>query len=122
MNKHSFYVQEAIVEAKKCVMGSKHGCIIVQRTKIISRGHNSNDMHNYKNFSLHAEVAAINNMKKSGVNADNIIMYVVRINNRDLHKENALIGTKMSKPCANCMNCISSHKVKKVYFSCEESK
>ena len=76
-------------------------------------------MHNYKNFSLHAEVAAINNLKKSGLNADNIVMYVVRINNKDLKKEDELIGTKMSKPCANCMNCISSNKVKKVYFSCE---
>ena len=92
MNKHSFYVQEAVLEAKKCVMGSKHGCIIVQRTKKISSGHNSNDMHNYRNFSLHAEVAATNNMNKSGVNADNIIMYVVRINNRDLHKGVVVCG------------------------------
>jgi deoxycytidylate deaminase len=117
MNKHNFFIQEAIIEAKKCTMSRKHGCVIVHRTNIISKGHNSNDMYNYKNFSLHAEVAAINNMKKNRVNAENMIMYVVRINNKDLDKENDMIGTKNSKPCMNCMKCITNHKVKKVYFT-----
>ena len=117
MNKHDFYVQEAIAEAKKCTMVSKHGCVIVFRSKIVSRGHNSNNDHTYSKFSLHAEVAALNNLKKYDLNADNLKMYVVRIDNKDLQKENDMIGTKNSKPCLNCMSCIKSHKVKAVYFS-----
>jgi deoxycytidylate deaminase len=117
INKHNFFIQEAILEAKKCTMTRKHGCVIVHRTNIISRGHNSNDMYNYNKFSLHAEVAALNNMKKNRINVDNMIMYVVRINNNDLNKENNMIGTKNSRPCMDCMRCITSHKVNKVYFS-----
>ena len=121
MNKHDFYVQEAIAEAKKSLMIQKHGCVIVHRTNIISRGHNSNDRHTYSKFSLHAEIAAINNMSKQGIFVDNIVMYVVRIDNNDLQKQNDMIQTKNSKPCANCMNCITSHKVKKVYFSSDKN-
>ena len=117
MNKHSEHVQEAIVEAKKCTMQNKHGCVIVHRTNIISRGHNSNEMYKNLKFSVHAEVAAINNMKKNRVDVDNVIMYVVRINNKDLWKETDDIRTQNSKPCMNCMRCISHHNVKKVYFT-----
>jgi len=74
-------------------------------------------MYNHQNFSLHAEVAAINNMKKNRANVENMVMYVVRIDNKDLDKENNMIGTKNSKPCMNCMKCITNHKVKKVYFT-----
>jgi deoxycytidylate deaminase len=117
MNKHEFYIQEAILEAKKCTMLNKHGCVIVHRTHIISRGHNSNEFFDYHKFSVHAEVAAINNMKKSRVNVENMTMYVVRINNKDLQKDNHKIGTQNSMPCKDCMRCICHHKVKKVYFS-----
>jgi tRNA(Arg) A34 adenosine deaminase TadA len=122
MNKHDFFVQEAIAEAKKCTMTKKHGCIIVHRTNIISRGHNSNHRHTFSKFSLHAEVAAINNIPKQ-VSVDNIVMYVVRIDNNDLHRSNDRIKTKNSKPCVNCMNCITSHKFKfkTVYFSSDEN-
>jgi len=118
MNRHSLYIQEAIIEAKKCTMLNKHGCVIVHRTNIISRGHNSNDVSHHQKFSTHAEVAAINNMKKKRVNVENMVMYVVRINNKDLKKENDQIRTQNSKPCMDCMKCITHHKVKKVYFTC----
>ena len=117
MNKHDFFVQEAIIEAKKCTMLNKHGCVIVHRNSIISRGHNSNEIFPYNKHSVHAEVAAIRNMKQSRIDVENMIMYVVRINNKDLHKANDQIGSQNSKPCLDCMRCISHHKVKKVYFS-----
>jgi tRNA(Arg) A34 adenosine deaminase TadA len=117
MNRHNLYIHEAIIEAKKCTMLNKHGCVIVHRTNIISRGHNSNECSNYNKHSIHAEVAAINNMKKSRVNVENMVMYVVRINNKDLNKENDQIRTQNSKPCMDCMKCITHHKVKKVYFT-----
>jgi tRNA(Arg) A34 adenosine deaminase TadA len=117
MNKHNFYVQEAIVEAKKCTMLNKHGCVIVHRTNIISRGHNSNEMFDYNKFSVHAEVAAIKNMKKNRIDVENMVMYVVRINNNDMDKNTEDTGTKNSKPCMDCMRCIAHHKVKKVYFT-----
>jgi tRNA(Arg) A34 adenosine deaminase TadA len=117
MNKHNLFIQEAVMEAKKCTMFQKHGCVIVHRTSIIARGHNSIDPYHYRKSSLHAEIAAINNMKKTRVNAENVIMYVVRINNGDLYEPNESIGTKNSKPCINCQKCITNHKVKKVYFT-----
>jgi deoxycytidylate deaminase len=121
MNRHSFYIQEAIIEAKKCTMLMKHGCVIVHRTHIISRGHNSNEISDYNKFSVHAEVAAINNMKKNRVNVESMVMYVVRINNKDLNKENDQIRTQNSKPCMDCIKCITYHKVKKVYFTSIDS-
>jgi tRNA(Arg) A34 adenosine deaminase TadA len=121
MPKHDYYVEEAIIEAKKCTMSSKHGCVIVHGTTIISRGHNSNECYEYNKHSVHAEVAALKNMKKSRVNVENMTMYVVRINNKDLNKENSQIKTQNSKPCADCMRCICHHKVKKVYFTTVDS-
>ena len=125
MNKHNLFIQEAIIEAKKCNMSKKHGCVIVHRTRIISRGHNSQKWCSTLDspcpvlgtVSLHAEVAAINNMKKNMANVDNIIMYVVRINNTDFKRDDDLIGTMNSKPCVNCMRCIEYHKIKKVFFT-----
>jgi tRNA(Arg) A34 adenosine deaminase TadA len=99
----------------------KHGCVIVHRTNIISRGHNSNEICDYNKYSVHAEVAAIKNMKKNRVNVESMVMYVVRINNKDLDKDSDQIRTQNSKPCMDCMKCITHHKVKKVYFTSIDS-
>jgi tRNA(Arg) A34 adenosine deaminase TadA len=99
----------------------KHGCIIVHRANIVSRGHNSNETSNYNKYSVHAEVAAINQMNKNRTNTESMVMYVVRINNKDLDKENTEIRTMNSKPCLDCMKCITYHKLKKVYFTSIDS-
>jgi tRNA(Arg) A34 adenosine deaminase TadA len=95
----------------------KHGCVIVHRANIVSRGHNSNETSSYNKLSVHAEVAAINCMLKNRTNAESMVMYVVRINNKDLDKENTETRTMNSKPCDDCMKCINHHKLKKVYFT-----
>jgi tRNA(Arg) A34 adenosine deaminase TadA len=116
-SKHDFYVQEAVAEAKKCSMRFKHGCIIVNGTTIISRAHNSSERSTYNQYSVHAEVAAIENMNKSRVKVDSTTMYVVRINCRDMDKDNRETRTMNSRPCANCMRFISYHRIKKVYYT-----
>ena len=121
MNKHDCFIQEAILEAKKSNMSHRHGCVIIHKTKIIARGHNKVRNLNYKIRSQHAEVAAIFDMKKNRENFENVIMFVVRIKNGDMDKQNDSVGTKNSKPCMNCEKSIIASGIKRVYFTCSDS-
>jgi len=88
INKHSFYIDEAIKEAKKSCMVKKHGCIIIKNNKIIGKGYNEyiKGMNNI--YSIHAEKKAILNAKKNN-DIKNSVLYVVRINNNnELDKRN----------------------------------
>ena len=106
--KHDAFIEQAMLEAARSDLRHRHGAVIVHRGKIIARGHNKCDMLNYKAFNLHAEVAAIMDMKKSRDQPDNVVMYVIRLGG---------CGTKFSKPCINCERCIIENKIKRVYFS-----
>ena len=120
-SRHSFYVQEAISEAKRSTMRIKHGCIIVHRATILSRAHNSSEHSDHNKFSVHAEVAAIKNMNMNRIKVESTTMYVVRINSKDMDKDDTETRTMNSRPCLDCMRCINHHKVKRVYFTSIDS-
>ena len=105
--KHDSFVESAIREAGKSTQNHKHGAVIVHRSKIIARGYNKVDPLNFKT-SLHAEVAAINELEKIRGQPENVIMYVIRLGS---------CGTKNSKPCINCERSIIASGIKRVYFS-----
>ena len=103
------YVEELIVEARKSKMAHKHGAGIFSNGKLIAKGHNA-----YKNdkYSIHAEVSAINNLKKNcrqKFNTKSITMVVIRVNGQD--------DLRLSKPCENCSNIIKRNNIKLVYYS-----
>jgi deoxycytidylate deaminase len=105
--KHDCFIEQAMLEAQKSSQNHRHGSVIVHRSKIIARGYNKIDPLNFK-CSVHAEVAAINEMKKIRNCPENVTMYVIRLGG---------CGTVNSKPCINCERSIIQNKIKRVYFS-----
>jgi|TARA_Y100000389_G_scaffold179167_1_gene192948 tRNA(Arg) A34 adenosine deaminase TadA len=113
--KHLYYLEQAANYAKYSELVHKHGCVIVYNDTIISYGHNKKN-NSLKNFSIHAEVDAINRLNKkykSKKIISNCSLYVVRIRN-GFSEEDIL---KMSKPCIGCASKINKIGIKKVYYS-----
>ena len=107
--KQKYYLQIAAEIAMNSVMNHKHGAIIVHKKEIIAAGFN----HLNSSFSMHAEIAAITQLK--GREKDILPeceLYVVRIAPKKY--DNTL---KYSKPCMNCQNYISKKCIKKIYYS-----
>lgn len=134
-SKQCHYIYEAEKIAQKSTVVKKHGCVIVQNNKIIARGYNKhmsigsivskkfkpNDP--FHPFStIHAEVDALNQIKKKNIKLDNAQMYVVRIPNHIC----TFCGTQhdflLSMPCDNCRNYINKFPgISKVYFTTQDS-
>lgn len=117
--KHLYYLEQAANYAKYSELVHKHGCVIVYNDTIISYGHNKKN-NSLKNFSIHAEVNAINRLNKkykSKKIISNCSLYVVRIRN-GFSKEDIL---KMSKPCIGCASKINKIGIKKVYYSVDNN-
>ena len=109
--KHDGFIEQAMLIAGKSNQNHQHGAIIVHRNKIIASGYNKIDPLNFK-ASTHAEVAAINEMKKiRNCPVDQVKMYVIRLGS---------CGTKNSKPCINCERSIIESGIRRVYFSCND--
>ena len=109
--RQKYYLQIAAEIAMNSVMSHKHGAIIVHRKEIIAAGYNHNHLHS--TFSMHAEIAAITQLK--GREKDILPeceLYVVRIAPKKY--DNAL---KYSKPCINCQNYIAKKCIKKTFYS-----
>jgi tRNA(Arg) A34 adenosine deaminase TadA len=106
--KHDSFIEQAMLLAEKSVQNHRHGAVIVSRNKIIARGYNSRHSFNIKT-SQHAEIAAINDLKKNRDHPQNCQMYVVRLGGND--------GTKNSKPCIHCQQTIIENGINRVYFS-----
>ena len=107
--RQEYYLRIAGQIAMNSVMNHKHGAIIVHKKNIIAVGYN----YNLASFSIHAEVAAISQLK--GRNKDILSeceLYVVRIGSKKF--DNPL---KYSKPCINCQNYISKRCIKKTFYS-----
>jgi len=104
----------AILESKKSNHKQKVGCVIFDKKRIISKGHNTSQKSVRKlhpkfqkfPFSVHAEVDAIIKAKKD---LKGMSMLVIRINNKGEFRN--------SKPCKKCMNYINYVGIKKIYFS-----
>jgi len=120
--KEQSFIDIAIEEAKQSPCLRMHGCVLVSKGKIISRGHNHHGLSIYDNFdepcTCHAEVCALkkayhinmctdirytNKLKKSSI-------YVVRID----PKHNVL---KHSAPCYHCTKLIKLFNVTNIIYS-----
>lgn len=108
--RHQNYLEMAAKIALNSNMSHKHGAIIVYKKKIISTGYNYFSSHLCHDYSIHAEVAAIMNIKSKKDILSECEMYVVRIARID----NVL---KYSKPCDNCKKVINKFNIKKTYYS-----
>lgn len=118
-SKHKYYLNQAANYAKYSELVHKHGCVIVYNDTIISYGHNKKN-NSLKNFSIHAEVDAINRLNKkykSKKIISNCSLYVVRLRN-GLNEEDDL---KMSKPCMGCASKIKKIGIKTVYYSVDNN-
>lgn len=110
-----YYFEIAANIARNSDMFQKHGAVIVYKKTIIATGFNSYSFNNKSNFSMHAEIVAINNVIKN-YNKDILSeskLYIVRIAPESKSK-NIL---KYSKPCLNCQKYINKFNIKKIFYS-----
>lgn len=90
----------------------KHGAVLFNRNKIISKGHNRRGRfphlfkYGYKKLSIHAEASAI--LKADRKELRDATLLVVRA-------EKTKIGN--SKPCSACMSLITAVGIRKVFYS-----
>ena len=110
-------IEFAKEEALKSDYKIKLGCVILDKNKVISRGHNYKQKSVksltkkflYYEFSIHAEVDAI---IKARTDLKGMTLVVVRINNS---------GELMyAKPCEHCQMYINFVGIKKVFYSTKE--
>jgi deoxycytidylate deaminase len=108
------YIQEATRIANRSTMLQKHGCVIVHNRRIVATGYNY--ILDKKIQSIHAEIDAINKVKKYGDRfMSECIIIIVRLSNQD-------DSLQLSKPCCNCANYIKKNKIPKTYFSSTDTK
>lgn len=108
-SRQNYYLDVASQVALNSVMNHKHGAVIVYKKNIIAMGYN----YCYGNVSIHAEVAAISQLKgKQKDVLPECDLYVVRIAPKKY--ENML---KYSKPCVNCQHYICKKNIKKAFYS-----
>jgi len=103
--------------ALKSCMNQKHGCVIVYNNEIIAQGMNRKYDAMKEVDSIHAEVNAINQLRKIMHKKDkNFIqkckLYVVRIGTPNMD-----YPLKDSKPCSHCTKVIESVGIPEVYYS-----
>jgi deoxycytidylate deaminase len=114
MNIQSTFINVVIEEAKKSDHKQKVGCIIFDKKKILSKGHNVCQRSIKKlhpkfqryPFSVHAEVLAIINAKRD---LRGTSLLVVRINKKNQFR--------LSKPCKDCMKYIEYVKIKNIFYT-----
>lgn len=107
--RQNYYLRLAAEVAMNSMMNHKHGAIIVHKKNIISAGYN----YQCGKHSIHAEVAAIVNVKgRCKSMLSECELYVVRIG-PDKY-DNPL---KYSKPCHNCQAYIAKKSIKTTYYS-----
>ena len=110
-----YYFDIAANIAKNSNMFQKHGAVIVYKKTIISTGYNSYSYNSKTNFSIHAEIVAINNAIKNS-NKELLCyskLYIVRIAPESKSK----YILKYSKPCLNCQKYINKFNIKKIFYS-----
>lgn len=110
---------EAVRLAKRSDMGQRHGAVITHNGVIVARGFNHHATHLNHSFSVHAEVDALQDLKKrfgSEMKSRRWLrdcrMYVVRVGTNA--SGNPL---KLSKPCKNCKDAIERAGIPIVFYS-----
>lgn len=114
--KQNIFILRAQYLARKSTMTQQHAAIIVYHNKIIGEGINKSINLNNK-YSIHAEVAAINDVKKKNIInlLKNSSLYVIRISTI-----NNKCCLRNSKPCYNCKKYIEKYNIQKTYYSLDE--
>ena len=80
--------------------------MIVKGGKILSYDTNKSG---YRDKSIHAEVNAINNMKRQKRNCEGADLYVYRfLSNGDYG---------LARPCGDCMTVIINQRIKRIWYS-----
>ena len=110
-----YYFDFAANIAKNSNMFQKHGAVIVYKKTIIATGYNSYSYNSRTNFSIHAEIIAINNAIKNSNKEllSDSKLYIVRIAPESKSK----YMLKYSKPCLNCQKYINKFNIKKIFYS-----
>tara|TARA_B110000259_G_scaffold179117_1_gene218247 strand:+ start:5094 stop:5627 length:534 start_codon:yes stop_codon:yes gene_type:complete len=110
-----YYFDIAANIAKNSNMFQKHGVVIVYKKTIIATGYNSYSYNSKTNFSIHAEIVAINNAIKNSNKEllSDSKLYIVRIAPESKSK----YILKYSKPCLNCQKYINKFNIKKIFYS-----
>lgn len=101
---------KAINLAKKSTMLQKHGAVIVSKNgEIIGQGFNHMNNFLSHQWSCHAEIAALLNIKNKRDKLLDSTLVVVRLGSDGL--------PKLSKPCANCRKEINKFGIRRVFYS-----
>ena len=110
-----YYFDVAANIAKNSNMFQKHGAVIVYKKTIIATGYNSYSYNSKTNFSIHAEIVAINNAIKNCNKEllNDSKLYIVRIAPETKSK----YILKYSKPCLNCQKYINKFNINKIFYS-----
>jgi dCMP deaminase len=114
ININNKFINLAIDEAKKGDHKQKVGCIIFDKKKIVSYGHNTSQRSARKlhpkfqryPFSVHAEVDAI---LKAKTDLKGMSILVIRVNRRN--------EFRTAKPCKNCLKYLYHVGIKKIFYS-----
>jgi len=119
--RHEYYCDVAHNLALKSSMTQKHGCVIVYNDEIIAQGMNRQYDCMKEVDSIHAEVNAINQLRKIMQKSKdkNFIqkckLYVVRIGTPNMD-----YPLKNSKPCSHCTKVIERVGIPEVYYSTDD--
>jgi tRNA(Arg) A34 adenosine deaminase TadA len=110
---------EAACQAIKSTMGQRHGAVITHCGSIVGRGFNHHVTQYCHQFSKHAEVAAISDLKKAFPQEmkskrwmKDTRMYIVRIG-----PDSSGHQLKLSKPCCACREAIEKAGIPYVFYS-----
>jgi deoxycytidylate deaminase len=106
------FLERAARVAQKSTMTHRHGCIIVASDdSIVSEGYNHHRKAMSHRFSIHAEVAALQKVKRCKTKKLAYCeMYVVRLGP-------SMERLKYSKPCDDCVKEITRAGIRRVYYS-----
>lgn len=116
-----YFIKVAHDNAQKSCMTQKHGCVIVYNNKeIIAQGINQYECNMKEVESIHAEVNAINQLRKMMYTKDKAFiqkckLYVVRIGSKSMN-----YPLKQSKPCEHCTKVILKVGIPFVYYSTQD--
>lgn len=107
MNK---YLEQAMEVAKTSKCRHRHGCVVVQNGRILSKATNKkvgDPQMAWRRAHIHAEIAAINAAGKHAVNGATV--YVARVG--------ADGNAAESKPCKKCERFMERHQVAQVVWT-----
>ena len=108
------FMSLAAEQAQKSPCLMKHGCVAVANGKVVGRGFNHyrtafSDSFEHRCHSCHAEISSLRAALKTNVKPKKIILYVCRVDKRQVLQE--------SRPCVDCMSTIRKLQIKKIVHS-----